>query len=185
MGFAQDVDNRTNITAGIANYIFDNDKTQDDEIGLQIGLETPLFDSERWSGTLQYLDIDSDVIGSTAEASVRQYHLGANYNFDKISGFQPYLGAGLGKLRIHRSVLNNVTGPSFDVNAGVKYFFSNNWMGKFEAMLVDTKDFDRDFIIGLSVGYVFGTPARTAAGKAQNRRIEAEVSVMIETERMR
>ena len=163
IGYSQDLDTRTNITAGIMNHFFDNDKMQNDETDIQVGFETSLFDTERWTVALQYYEFDSNIIDSMAEATVLQYHAGANYNFDKIFGFQPYLGAGIGKSRISRSVLDNISGPSLDINVGVKYFFSNNWMAKFEAIAIDTKQFNRDIAIGISVGYVFGTPARSSA----------------------
>lgn len=161
IGFAQDFDNRINISLGGAAYLFNSDKNQDDQIGYQIGLEFPLMD--RLSATIQHSEVDSDVINSILETDVSLLHGGINYNFDMIRQFQPYVGLGVGKYRFENTAAG-FDRESLDLNAGVKYFFTDNWMGKLEAMLVQPGgSLDKDFIIGASIGYVFGTPARSAA----------------------
>ena len=135
---------------------FNSDKNQDDDIGYQLGFEFPL--TEHLSGTIQHLEVESDVLNSALQTDVSLFHGGINYNFDQISGWQPYVGVGIGK---HRFDGNGATGfdrESLDINLGMKYFFTDNWMGKFEAMMVNPGgSLDEDYILGASIAYVFGS----------------------------
>lgn len=110
------------------------------------------------SGTIQHLEVESDVLNSALQTDVSLLHGGINYNFDQISGWQPYVGVGIGK---HRFDSNGATGfdrESLDINLGMKYFFTDNWMGKFEAMMVNPGgSLDEDYILGASIAYVFGS----------------------------
>ncbi len=153
---AQDIDTRYNVSAGVVNYFFNDDKTQDDDLGYQLGFEMPLKD--RLTLSMQYWDVDTDVLGGLGSGDVDMYHSGVNYNFDKVSGWQPYVGAGIGALQISRAALTDVGHTTIDLNAGVKYFFSNNWLAKFEAMFIEpTNSFNSDWAIGASIGYAFGS----------------------------
>ncbi len=155
-GFSQEVDNRFNINAGIVNYLFNSDKNQDDDIGYQLGFEFPL--TERFSGTIQHFEVESDVLNSPLETDVSLLHAGINYNFDQISGWQPYVGVGIGKHRFEGTGLAGFDRESLDINLGMKYFFTDNWMGKFEAMMVNPGgSLDEDFLLGASIAYVFGS----------------------------
>jgi OmpA-OmpF porin, OOP family len=156
-GFSQEVDNRFNVNAGVVGYLFNSDKNQDDDFGYQLGFEFPLTD--RLSGTIQHSEVESDVLNSALQTDVSLLHGGINYNFDQIrGGWQPYVGAGVGKYRFDGIGAAGFDRESLDVNAGLKYFFSDNWMGKIEAMLVQPGgSLDKDFIIGASIAYVFGS----------------------------
>ena len=115
-GYSQEVDNRLNINAGVVDYLFNGDKNQDDDIGFQLGLEFPL--SERLSGTIQHSEVESDVLNSIAEADLSLLHGGINYNFDQIrGGWQPYVGVGIGKLRLAGVGAAHFDRESLDVNA--------------------------------------------------------------------
>lgn len=110
------------------------------------------------SETIQHLEVESDVLNSALQTDVSLLNGGINYNFDQISGWQPYVGVGIGK---HRFDGNGATGfdrESLDINLGMKYFFTDNWMGKFEAMMVNPGgSLDEDYILGVSIAYVFGS----------------------------
>ncbi len=170
-GFSQEVDNRFNINAGVVGYLFNNDKNQDDDIGYQLGFEFPL--TKRLSGTIQHAEVESDVLNSALQTDVSLLHGGINYNFDQIrGGWQPYVGAGTGKHRFDGIGAAGFDRESLDINAGVKYFFSDNWMDKIEAMMVQPGgSLDEDYIIGASIAYVFGSRnARPAPAPAQEAR---------------
>lgn len=156
-GLSQDVDNRYNVTFGVIDFDFHSDQGQEDDMGYQIGFEMPL--TERFSLDVEYSEIESQEINYGREFDVKFLHYGVNYNFDQISGFQPYIGAGAGNLEIRNTVF--ASEHTFDLNAGVKYFFGNNWMGKFEAMFISPAgSYDRDYALSLSVGYAFGSRDR-------------------------
>ena len=155
-GYSQDVDNRYNINVGIVDYLFNSDKNQDDDFGYKLGFEFPL--TEHLSGIVQHSEVDSDLDIGAGQTDVSLLHAGINYNFDMIREWQPYVGAGIGKYRFENLTTSGFDRESLDVNAGVKYFFNDNWMGKIEAMLVQPGgSLDKDFIIGASIGYVFGS----------------------------
>ena len=157
-GFSQEVDNRFNINVGVVDYLFNSDKNLDDDIGYQLGVEIPL--SDRLSGTIQASQVEADILNSALKTDVSLLHYGINYNFDQISGgWQPYVGVGAGKLNIDSfGGARDFDRMSLDANVGLKYFFSNNWMGKIEAMFVQPSGtLDQDFIIDASIGYVFGS----------------------------
>ncbi len=111
------------------------------------------------SGTIQHTEVESDLLNSALQTDVSLLHGGINYNFDQISGgWQPYVGAGIGKHRFDGIGAAGFDRESLDINAGVKYFFSDNWMGKIEAMMVQPGgSLDEDYIIGASIAYVFGS----------------------------
>ena len=156
-GLSQDVDNRYNITFGVIDFDFHSDQAQEDDQGFQLGFEMPL--TERFAFDVEYSEIESQTTYNTQEMDVNFLHYGLNYNFNQISGFQPYVGAGLGNLEIRNAVIGSE--HTFDLNAGVKYFFGNNWLAKFEAMFISPSgSYDRDYAVSLSVGYAFGSRDR-------------------------
>ncbi len=130
-----------------------------------MGFEFPLAD--RLSGTIQHTEVESDVLNSALQTDVSLLHGGINYNFDQIrGGWQPYVGLGVGKHRFDGIGAAGFDRESLDVNAGLKYFFSDNWMGKIEAMLVQPGgSLDKDFIIGASIAYVFGSRSSAPAAR--------------------
>jgi OOP family OmpA-OmpF porin len=140
----------------VAGYLFNSDKNQDDEIGYQIGFEIPFTD--HLSASVMHSEVESDVLNSALDTDVSLLHGGINYNFDQIRSLQPYIGVGIGKYRFENTAGSDFDRESLDINAGVKYFFSNNWMGKFEAMMVQPGgSLDEDYLLSLSIGYVFGS----------------------------
>ncbi len=152
---AQEMNQDYTVSVGVLNYYFNDDKSQDDDFGFQLGFEMPLID--RWSLDLQYFGLETDILGSPGKADLDFFHAGAKYNFDRVNDWQPYLGVGLGTMDISRNGLQDIDPLTLDLNAGLRYFFDNNWTGKIEAMFIEPTDpYDNDWALGISIGYRFG-----------------------------
>jgi len=144
-------------------------------MGFQIGFEMPLVD--RWSLDLQYWGLDADILNAPGEADLDFLHVGAKYNFDRVNDWQPYLGLGIGALDISRRTLPDIDPNTLGLNAGLRYFFDGNWVGKVEAMLVELTDsFDRDWALGLSIGYRFGAGASMPSASRPTQPTPREVA---------
>ncbi len=164
---AQEADKPYTINVGVISYYFNNDKNQEDDLGFQLGFEAPLVD--RWSFDVQYWGLDSDLSGAPGEGDLDFFHVGAKYNFDRINGWQPYLGIGIGNLDISRPVLPDIDPTTLGLNAGIRYFFDDSWVGKIEAMFIEPTDsYNQDWALGFSIGYRFGGASRPGPAVTQS-----------------
>jgi len=161
-GVAQDVDSSVIVSAGAVNYYFNDDKAQQDDLGYQLDLEVPF--NNRWALNLKYLDVNSKVTGSSLETDLDYVHAGAIYNFARYGALQAYAGAGFGDLTLNRPSSQKINRSAFDLSIGAKYFFSNNWLGRLEAIMIEPSGpLDHDVALSLSLGMAFGNrPSRVS-----------------------
>ena len=159
---AQEVDNRANIYGGAVDYIFDSEWNQDDAWGWLFGAEVPL--SERWGGALEYWNLDSDLDVGPGDSELEYIRLGGNYHLLEQNGWQPYVGVGIGHLKVNpKLVPGGASESAFDLGVGVKRFFNDNLFFRGDVKTIHVNDVNNwDFSIGLAFGYAFGPKSRPA-----------------------
>jgi OmpA-OmpF porin, OOP family len=163
---AQEADNRANVFVGASNYFFDDDSKLGNTTGWNFGAEIPV--GNRWAASLERINAEPDSEVGNWESDLGLTRIGANYHLLKSGNWQPYLGVGMGYYRLTSSRPSKpVNDPSWDVGAGVKYFFNNNFFVRGEGRLYKVSDAGlRDYALNLALGYAFGgTAAAPAASK--------------------
>lgn len=162
--FAQEYDNTANINFGAVDYFFDSERNQDDDIGIAVGAELPL--AGRWSIAADYFDVDSDIEGAVGDSDLELFRVGFNYHFNKVAGWQPYAGFGLGKLDIDPNIIspNDVRETSVDLGIGVKRYLSDKWLFRTDyKMIFGDKTSAHDSALTVGFAYAFGRRSAPAA----------------------
>lgn len=160
---AQDFENRPNVYGGVNYYDFDGDWNQDSDYGWMIGGEAPV--AERWGLALEHADWDSDRDNAPGSADFRWTRIGPNYLLTPVNGWQPYLAAGVGRIKQDFNGAGSNSEVTWDFGVGVKKFFNDNWFGRGDYKLVRITDTNTwDNTVNLGIGYAFGgRPARPVA----------------------
>jgi len=160
---AQDYENRSNMYGGVKFYNFDSDWNQDNDYGWMIGGEAPV--AERWSLALEHSEFESDLDIAAGDSDFHWTRLGPNFLLKQVNGWQPYLAAGVGRIKQDINAGGGRSEVTWDFGVGVKKSFNDNWFGRGDYKMVRITDTNTwDNTINLAVGYAFGgTPARPVA----------------------
>lgn len=171
---AQDVDNRANVHIGASNYFFDNETKLDNDLGYNFGVEMPIFN--RWSLGLERIEAESDSMVGNWDGDLALTRVGANYHLLKVGNWQPYIGAGLGYYRLkYTTPRRSITDPEWDVGAGVKYFFNNDFFVRGEGRLYTLDDQGvTDYAVNLAIGYAFGGSSAAPAAAASRGPVDSD-----------
>ncbi|MDT8429561.1 MAG: OmpA family protein [Pseudomonadales bacterium] len=154
--FAQERDIRPGIYAGGLGYVFSEERDLDADPGFMVGGELPF--SRRWSGLLEYWQVDTEFDNSSLDADMRYLRLGGNFYLAPGWGdWQPYLSAGAGYLQIDPQNGSTESEPAIDLGVGIKRHFSNNLTFRGDIKTVHGNEEGAfDLGIGFTVGYTFG-----------------------------
>lgn len=160
---AQDYENRSNLYGGMKLYNFDSNWNQDNGHGWITGGEAPF--AERWSLAIEHAEFESDLDNAPGDSDFRWTRLGPNFLLHQVDGWQPYLAAGIGRVRQDINAGGDRSEVTWDFGVGVKKSFNSNWFGRGDYKMVRITDTNTwDSMVNLAVGYAFGgTPARPVA----------------------
>jgi OOP family OmpA-OmpF porin len=164
---AQEVDNRPAVYAGISEYNFDSDSKLKNDTGWNFGADVPV--STRWALNLERITANADGETGFSNKDLRLTRLGANYLLAPVSGWQPFVGVGIGHYVLDASnpAIADLKKSSWDFGIGAKYFFNDNFFFRAEGRMYEVSSPGlQDYALNLSIGYVFGSRAAPAAPAA-------------------
>lgn len=163
---AQDADNRANVYVGASNYFFDNNTHLDNDLGWIFGAEMPI--GNRWGLGLERINAKPDSEIGLGHSDLGLTRLGANYHLLKSGNWQPYVGLGMGYYRVkHERPGPRLSDSSWDIGAGVKYFFNESLFLRTEGRLYNMHDLgQQDYAVNLAIGYAFGGTKAAATAPA-------------------
>jgi len=163
---AQNADNRANVYVGGSNYFFDNNTHYDNDKGWIFGAEMPL--TSRWAVGLERINASPNSEIGLGGAELGLTRLGANYHLVRSGNWQPYVGLGMGYYNLKPDRPGpRISDSSWDLGAGVKYFFNESLFVRAEGRLYNLHDVgQQDHAVNIALGYAFGGTKAAAAPAA-------------------
>jgi OOP family OmpA-OmpF porin len=106
----------------VGEYLFDSERNLEDDSFLGFGLGYQ-FDNP-WALEINYLTGETQTESTSIDVDYDQYRLDALYHLSADPGLQPYLAAGLGRMKFD-SVFGDGDETQINVGGGAKYFLND------------------------------------------------------------